>query len=353
MSEPTPQKRNTRVDTIYSWGPGRELTEAEYLAQLKVRFWRKVDKNGPVPAHRPELGPCWLWTGSMSSRRAGHNYGNLGFRWPDGTHKPIRAHVASFYLSEGRLPTKKMNVCHKCDNPPCVNPDHLWEGTTKANLHDAQTKGRMRVAVPDTRERALRVRLTPKQGRMLRKARKRKGDSVYDIGFCIGLDFTNYHRIETGERNGLRLEQLHFLLRYLEIDEETFGLKSEQTDLFGWPKADPLTKPSGGRFEPPARVKPKRPFQVTKEKDTSKTLRAWQRLPEPRLDYYRADIIRERVKGTGEPFNAIATTLGVFDYQLKSVLNGEPVRLDLLYKVLRYAGLGAGDVFHRIEVRAA
>jgi hypothetical protein len=44
---------------------------------LPERFWKKVDKNGPVPAHRPELGPCWLWTGALVGRgyRVGLGYG--------------------------------------------------------------------------------------------------------------------------------------------------------------------------------------------------------------------------------------------------------------------------------------
>lgn len=95
-------------------------------------FWARIDKNGPVPAHCPELGPCWVWT--KGHLRAG--YGALKFqrqRW--------MAHRLAFTLSTGPIPDG-LKVCHKCDNPICCNPGHLFLGTNADNHKDMRAKGR-------------------------------------------------------------------------------------------------------------------------------------------------------------------------------------------------------------------
>lgn len=98
------------------------------------RFWSKVNKDGPVPPHRPELGPCWVWTAS----RAPNGYGHMGLG--DGTRQTVDAHVASFFLAHDRWPDNL--VLHRCDNRPCVRPDHLFEGTHQDNRDDCEAKGR-------------------------------------------------------------------------------------------------------------------------------------------------------------------------------------------------------------------
>lgn len=90
------------------------------------RFMAKVSKD--------ESG-CWIWTGAM--RKSG--YGAFGFgRATD------YAHRASFRLFVGEI-GEGLYVCHKCDNPKCVNPDHLFVGTAKDNMRDASEKGRVRL----------------------------------------------------------------------------------------------------------------------------------------------------------------------------------------------------------------
>lgn len=68
----------------------------------------------------------------------------LGCKDKDGYGKFLRggrAHRVSYEIHKGEIPNG-MNVCHSCDNPPCVNPEHLWLGDNKKNIHDAMRKGR-------------------------------------------------------------------------------------------------------------------------------------------------------------------------------------------------------------------
>lgn len=76
---------------------------------------------------------CWLWNGS----RDGHGYGQVRVNGA----KRMATHV-SLGLHRGILVPKGKLVCHKCDNPRCVNPEHLFVGTYKNNYDDMVSKGR-------------------------------------------------------------------------------------------------------------------------------------------------------------------------------------------------------------------
>ena len=88
------------------------------------RFWRHVNKGGPVPKGRPELGPCWLWTGALRSGKYGH-FGVNG--------KSVCAYRFSYELKHGPIP-RGHQMDHLCVNPPCVNPDHVEPVTQRTNL---------------------------------------------------------------------------------------------------------------------------------------------------------------------------------------------------------------------------
>lgn len=93
------------------------------------RFFEKVDFNGPIPAHCPELGACWIWTGVRSN-----SYGKF---WNSG--RTVLAHRFAWERVNGPIPVGS-NVMHECDTPLCVR--HLKMGTQSDNIRDAVAKGR-------------------------------------------------------------------------------------------------------------------------------------------------------------------------------------------------------------------
>jgi hypothetical protein len=98
---------------------------------MTVRFWAKVHKTGY----------CWLWTGGTARK----GYGAFTVHTTGG-NKTLVAHRFAWRVTKGRIP-RNLFVLHKCDNPPCVRPSHLWLGTQLDNIHDCIKKNRHRAAV--------------------------------------------------------------------------------------------------------------------------------------------------------------------------------------------------------------
>lgn len=93
---------------------------------LSERFWSKVDRRGD--------GECWPWKAAVRNKQEGY-----GAFWLDGRHQPSNR-VA--LLLSGVLAPDDMKACHRCDNPACCNPAHLFIGTHKENNDDKVSKGR-------------------------------------------------------------------------------------------------------------------------------------------------------------------------------------------------------------------
>ena len=91
------------------------------------RFWLMVNKEGPINS---KFGECWLW----GKRKKG--YGDI---YVDGRN--IKAHRYSWVLHNRKIP-QGLQVLHKCDNPCCVNPSHLFLGSQDINMKDMASKKR-------------------------------------------------------------------------------------------------------------------------------------------------------------------------------------------------------------------
>ncbi len=105
-------------------------TIQELTPEDAARFESYVDRSGPVI--RQELGRCWLWIGCHSS----DGYGNFRL-----LRRPVGAHRVAWRLWCGD--PADQHVLHRCDNPACVNPGHLFLGDHADNMRDCSSKGRM------------------------------------------------------------------------------------------------------------------------------------------------------------------------------------------------------------------
>lgn len=103
---------------------------AKYHAHPSLWFWSRVDRRGP--------DECWPWKGRVMASRRG--YGRLTF-----SGRMIGAHRMALSLSTGG-DCPGLFACHRCDNPVCCNPAHLFWGTHQDNMDDCASKGRKRGA---------------------------------------------------------------------------------------------------------------------------------------------------------------------------------------------------------------
>lgn len=130
------------------------------------RFWNFVDRKGPAK--------CWNWVGYILQS----GYGQFAIKY-----KKARAHRVAFLLGTGKQPGRKL-VCHRCDNPLCCNPKHLFLGTSADNSADMAMKGR---AVRQLGVKHGHAKLTESQVRFIRKSKLPAPDLASRFGVSFSL----------------------------------------------------------------------------------------------------------------------------------------------------------------------
>lgn len=135
---------------------------------------------------------CWLWTGTRNDQA----YGIVSYMG-----RKVRATHAALLVFRGALPPDGAVVCHTCDNPPCVNPDHLFTGTQAENIADMVAKGRHRPPPqPSTKARARGDRhgMSKLDGRAVLEIRQSKTRSGI-LAQRFGVHPSTIRRVRAGE----------------------------------------------------------------------------------------------------------------------------------------------------------
>ncbi len=149
------------------------------IQPLEQRFWSKVNKSKS----------CWLWIGPKNN--AGYGMITIKARRPRCTWY---AHRIAWELTNGPIPDQspRLCICHRCDNPSCVNPEHLFLGTDRDNVLDAFAKGRR---LKNRRPKS--TRFTPEQIKEIRRAYVPYKMGCREIGEIFGASQIIIWRIVT------------------------------------------------------------------------------------------------------------------------------------------------------------
>lgn len=138
----------------------------------------------------PELGPCIEWHRTRN-QKPGFDYGR---RWNPTTRRVELAHRMAYEEANGPIPAGLL-VLHRCDNPPCVNPDHLYVGTQKQNMRDRDERTGRPSPIG---ERNGQAKVTTADVAAIRQ-RRAAGETLASIAAAFGLGASQVSRITRGQ----------------------------------------------------------------------------------------------------------------------------------------------------------
>lgn len=124
---------NESIDDLYERLIEQEKNRIKDILKAEERFWKYVDKNGPIAPHMNT--PCWMWTGAKY-----YPPRQYGLFMLNGAS--IKACKFILELTMKKPIPKGLLILHDCDNATCVNPDHLHLGTHKENMRDMALRKR-------------------------------------------------------------------------------------------------------------------------------------------------------------------------------------------------------------------
>lgn len=170
---------------------GRRPRNDEQMREIKgfvKRTWRECEEDFWARVDIRGMDECWEWTRAKNSKSNPlQAYGTVwmqAVKW--------RTHRAAFVFARGSIP-EGMMVCHRCDNPPCCNPLHLFAGTSRDNAIDCSIKGRTNRERGEDRYNAT---LTEDDIREIRSTyQKRKNGGIYTLAKRFGVYPTMIHSI--------------------------------------------------------------------------------------------------------------------------------------------------------------
>lgn len=158
------------------------------LGYSKEHIWERLSRYiVQIP-----FSECHFWIGALG-RKNGYGCFKIREKGNRKNCKQYKAHRLIYEFTKGKIGNK--HVLHKCDNPCCVNPDHLFLGTHQDNMQDMTKKGRTCHG-----SKHKNAKLTPDQVLEIRKLYAEGGHTTRSLGIKYNVDGKHIHNIVTGKK---------------------------------------------------------------------------------------------------------------------------------------------------------